>query len=206
MFCDTQITYINKSINRDVPKIFIFASNAIPSFDTLKEGVAWRVIPDIGRASSSSFVFPIETSVSATWQDGQNKTKELSSTIGKRYTVAKNDTGIVLETNGNASDTNSVEVTNDINVPNGVSAQLYKEGKLMMEKKIVGFGQKTTFVLKPTLYWGVASEVQEGQPLNSAVLTSDQFFPQNLEGVSKATVSLNGNAEEGYSFKIENEE
>ncbi len=206
MSLNTEITYVNKSMNKDLPTIFVFTKNEVPTFDALKEGVAWRVIPDIGRASSSSFVFPIETSVSATWQDGQNKTKELSSTIGKRYTVAKNDTGIVLETNGNASDTNSVEVTNDINVPNGVSAQLYKDGKLMMEKKIVGFGQKATFVLKPKLYWGIASEIQEGQLLNSAVLNSEHFFVQDLEGVSKAIVSLNGNEEDGYSFRIENQE
>lgn len=206
MSSNIEITYINKSMNKDLPTIFVFTKNETPTFDALKEGVAWRVIPDIGRASSSQFNFPVETSVGATWQGGQNKTQVLSSTIGKRYTVSKDDTGVVLAANGNASDTKSIDVNNDVNVPNGISAELYKDGKLMMTKNIVGFGQKATFVLKPKLYWGVASEIQESQLLNSAVLNTDSFFEQDLEGVTKVTVSLNGNAETGYSFKIENQE
>ncbi|SHO58904.1 hypothetical protein [Vibrio quintilis] len=201
-----EITYINKSMNKDLPKIFVFTKNETPTFDALKEGVAWRVIPDIGRSSSSTFIFPVETCVGATWQNGQNKTQKLSSVIGKRYTISKDETGVVLAANGNASDTKSIDVNNDVNVPNGISAQLYKDGKLMMEKKIVGFGQKATFVLKPKLYWGLASEIEESQLLNSAVLNTDTFFEQDLEGVTKATVSLNGNAEDGYSFKIESQE
>ncbi|NMR26628.1 hypothetical protein HH219_13980 [Pseudoalteromonas sp. NEC-BIFX-2020_015] len=201
-----EITYVNNSMNKDLPKIFVFTKNETPTFDALKEGVAWRVIPDIGRASSSTFVFPIETSVGATWQEGQNKTQVLPSVIGKRYTVDKDDTGVVLAANGNASDTKSIDVNNSVNVPNGISAQLYKDGKLMMEKRIVGFGQKATFVLKPKLYWGVASEIEESQLLNSAVLNTDSFFEQDLEGVTKATISLNGNAEDGYSFKIESQQ
>ncbi|MDP4985530.1 hypothetical protein [Pseudoalteromonas tunicata] len=206
MSSDIEITYVNKSMNKDLPTIFVFTKNETPTFDALKEGVAWRVIPNIGRSSSSSFVFPIETSVGATWQGGQNKTQKLSSTIGKRYTVSKDATGVVLGANGNAADSKSIDVNNDVNVPNGISAELYKDGKLMMTKNIVGFGQKATFVLKPKLYWGVASEIQEGQFLNSAVLNSDSFFEQDLEGITKATISLNGNAEDGYSFQIDSQE
>jgi hypothetical protein len=200
------ITYINKSMNKDLPTIFVFTKNETPTFDALKEGVAWRVIPNIGRSSSSSFNYPISTEVGATWLDGLNKTEILPSTIGKRYTVNKNDTGVILMANGDASDTKSIDVNNNVNVLNGISASLYKDGKLMMTKKIVGFGQKATFVLKPKLYWGVASEIQESQLLNSAVLNTDKFFEQDLEGVSKVTISLNGNAQDGYSFKIESQE
>ena len=206
MSSDIEITYINKSLNKDLPTIFVFTKNESPTFDALKEGVAWRVLPDIGRASSSCFNFPIETSVGATWQDAQNKTQVLKATIGKRYCITKDDTGVVLAANGNATDNKSIDVNSEIKVPNGISAQLYKDGKLMIQKDIVAYGQKATFVLKPKLYWGVASEIQESQLLNSAVLDTDSFFEQNLEGVSKATISLNGNAEDGYNFKIESQQ
>ncbi|WP_068475037.1 hypothetical protein [Saccharicrinis aurantiacus] len=205
MSTEIKITYTNKSMNKDLPTVFVFTKNEIPTFDALKEGVAWRIIPDIGRGSSSSFVFPISTEVGATWQEGVNKTQILLSDIGKRYTVSKNDTGIVLAQNGNASDTKSIEVNNDANIPDGVSASLYKDNKLMMTKKIVGYGQKATFVLKPKLYWGIASEIQEGELINSAVLNTDHFFEQDLEGVSEVNISLNGNAEDGYSFKIDSQ-
>ena len=205
MATDIKITYTNKSMNKDLPTVFVFTKNETPTFDVLKEGVAWRTIPNIGRGSSSSFVFPIITEVVATWQGGMNKTQVLPSDIGKRYTVNQNDTGIVLAANGNASDTKSIDVNNDANIQDGVSASLYKDGKLMLTKKIVGYGQKATFVLKPKLYWGIASEIQESELINSAVLNTDSFFEQDLEGVTEVNISLNGNAEEGYTFKIDSQ-
>lgn len=202
---DIKITYTNKSMNRDLPTVFVFAKNEIPNFDTLKEGVVWRTIPNIGRGSSSSFVYPIFTEVGATWQDGMNKTQVLPSEIGKRYTVSQNDTGIVLVANGNASDTKSIDVNNDANIEDGVSASLYKDNKVMLTKNIVGFGQKATFVLKPKLYWGIASEIEESQLINSEVLNTDSFFEQDLEGITEVNISLNGNAEEGYTFMIDSQ-
>jgi hypothetical protein len=205
MATDIKITYTNKSMNKDLPTVFVFTKNETPTFDVLKEGVAWRTIPNIGRGSSSSFVFPIITEVGATWQDGMNKTQILPSDIGKRYTVSQNDTGIVLAANGNASDTKSIDVNNEVNIQDGMSASLYKDGKLMLTKRIVAYGQKATFVLKPKLYWGIASEIQESELINSAVLNTDHFFEQDLEGVTEVSISLNGNAEEGYTFIIDSQ-
>lgn len=205
MTTDIKITYINESMNKDLPTIFIFTKNETPSFDALKDGIAWRTIPNIGRGSSSSFNFPILTEVGTTWEDGTNKTQVLPSDIGKRYLLSKNDIGIVLTGNGNASDTKSIEVNNDANIPGVVSAGLYKDNKLMMTENIVGHGQKATFVLKPKLYWGIASEIEEGQLLSSAVLETDGFFEHDLDGVSEVTISLNGNAEDGYSFNIDSQ-
>ena len=73
----------------------------------------------------------------------------------------------------------------------------------MMTKKIVAYDQKATFVLHTKLYWGLASEIQEGDQLSSAVLNSDSFFEQDLEGMSEVTVGLYGNAQDGYMFKID---
>jgi hypothetical protein len=205
MATDIKITYTNKSMNKDLPTVFVFTKNETPTFDVLKEGVAWRTIPDIGRGSSSSFVFPIVTEVGATWNGDMNKTQILESNIGKRYTVSQNDTGIVLAENGNASDTKSIDVNNDANIQDGVSASLYKDNKLMLTKNIVDYDQKATFVLKPKLYWGIASEIQESQLINSAVLDTDSFFEHDLEGVTEVNISLNGNPEDGYTFRIDSQ-
>lgn len=48
-----RIKYINKSMNRDMPKIFLFMKNEIPTFDALREGIAWKVIKNVGRKSIS---------------------------------------------------------------------------------------------------------------------------------------------------------
>jgi len=200
------IKYVNKSMNKDLPKIFIFAKNEVPTFDALKEGVAWKVIDKVGRESSCEFSFPIDTEVLAAWNNNSCKTKKLNADIGGKYIVEEDATGIVMNKDGNAASTRAIDVTNDIHVQNGVSVELYKDGKLMMCKNVVGFGQKATFVLHPKLYWGVASEIQEGELLSSAVLDSEHFFEQNLEGVSNVQIALYGNAQEGYEFKIENQE
>jgi hypothetical protein len=86
-----------------------------------------------------------------------------------------------------------------------VSVHLSKDGRTIISKNIVAYGQKATFVLHPKLYWGIASEIQEGMELSSAVLDTDDFFEQNLEGVSDVTVGLYGNAKDGYQFKIEDQ-
>ncbi len=73
----------------------------------------------------------------------------------------------------------------------------------MMTKKIVAYGQKATFVLHPKLYWGLASEIQEGEQLSSAVLNSTSFYELDLEGLTEVTIGLYGNAQSGYDFKVD---
>ncbi|MGD2085910.1 MAG: hypothetical protein PVH61_06985 [Candidatus Aminicenantes bacterium] len=203
MSTDVKITYVNNSGNTDKPSIFVFTKNLVPTFDVLKDGVAWRVMPDIGKGSSSCFVYPIITTVQAMWGDC-NKTRTLDATIGKRYTVLEDDTGIVLVPNGDASQSTAIEVNSLVQVDGGIRAQLCKDGKVMMTKQIVAYDQKATFILHPKLYWGIASEIQEGQLISSAVLNTDNFFEQDIEGVLEAVVTLTGNAKEGYQFYVEN--
>jgi hypothetical protein len=203
MSTDVKITYVNNSGNTDQPTIFVFTKNLVPTFDVLKDGVAWRVMPDIGKGSSSCFVYPIITTVQAMWGDC-NKTRMLDATIGKRYTVLEDDTGIVLVPNGDASQPTAIEVNSLVQVDGGIKAQICKEGKVMMTKNIVAYDQKATFILHPKLYWGIASEIQEGQLISSAVLNTDNFFEQDIEGVLNATVTLTGNAKEGFQFYVEN--
>lgn len=204
MATNVKVNYINRSMNPDQPTIFVFTKNMIPTFDVLKEGIAWRTMPDIGKSSSSTFVFPIISQVRVNW-GGSNYTETLNAEIGKRYTVQKDDTGIVLIPNGLASQSNAIEVSSEVKVENGCSAELIKDGNVVMRKEIVAYNQKATFILHPKLYWGLASEIQVGQVLSSAVLNTDQFFEQDIEGVSSVDVVLEGNPKDGYSFKIENQ-
>ncbi|EJL61192.1 hypothetical protein [Flavobacterium sp. CF136] len=203
---DVKITYINNSLNEDMPKIFVFTQNELPSFNAIRDGVAWKVISNIGRNSRSTFVFPSQTSIRATWEEGANETNQLICEVGKRYTVQKNATGIVLQQDGNAISPMDIELMNNIQVKKGVSVQLLKGGNVIVKKNIVAYEQKAAFQLAPKIYWGIASEIQVSQSISSAVLDSNKFFEQDLANVSAAIVSLNGNAEIGYNFKIEHQE
>jgi len=202
MSSNIKITYRNLSMNQDLPKVFLFLKNEIPTFDALRDGVAWRVIEDVGHGSSCTLNYPINTSVCASWKENSCQTAQLDATIGARYVVTEDDTGITLNADGNAGNTRSIDVVNDVHVSGGMCVSLYKDGKVMMRKNTVAYDQKATFVMHPKLYWGLASEIQEGEQLASAVLNSDHFYEQDLEGVSEVEVALTGNAEEGYKFKI----
>lgn len=193
-------------MNEDMPKIFIFTQNMLPSFNAIKDGVAWKVISDIGKNSQSTFYYPYKTSIRATWENGENHTNQLKCRKGKRYTVQKNFTGIMLVEDGNATNPMDIELMNDIQVKKGVSAELLKGDHVIVKKNIVAYEQKATFQLAPKIYWGIASEIHISDSISSAVLDSDRFFEQDLANVSAATVSLNGNAEKGYYFEIEHQE
>ena len=203
MGTNVKITYVNHSMNLDQPSVFLFVKNEIPTFDALTDGVAWRVINKVGRRSSCTFNFPIATQINAAWNGGCCQTATMSASIGSKFCVTKDDTGIVLLGDGNAASTTAIDVRNDIQTPGGVSVNLYKDGRIIMTKNIVAYDQKATFILHPKLYWGLASEIQEGEQLSSAVLNSVSFFEQDLEGVSEAVVGLYGNAQDGYQFKVD---
>ncbi len=200
---DVKITYVNHSGNQDNPTVFLFTKNEVPTFDVLRDGVAWRTFERIGRGSSATAVFPINTEVSASWDGGCCRTALLTASIGGSYTVAKDSTGIVLTKEGNAGNTRSIDVVNGVQVDGGICVNLYKDGHIMMTKQIVAYDQKATFVLHPKLYWGLASEIQEGELLNSAVLDSASFYELDLEGLTEVTVGLYGNAQDGYEFRVD---
>lgn len=203
MSTDVKITYVNNSMNPDKPTIFVFAKNGILTFDPLEHGIAWKTLPNIGEELSTCLVYPTECYIQAMWGTS-NKTQMLSASIGKRYAVEKDSTGIDLTEAGPASQPTAIEMSSLVNVEGGIRAQLVKDGSVLMEKKIVAYGQKATFILHPKLYWGIASEIQEGQSISSAVLNTDQFFEQDIEGVNSAVVTLTGNPNEGYKFVVEN--
>jgi hypothetical protein len=103
------------------------------------------------------------------------------------------------------SQPNAIEVSSQVQVAGGIQAQLLKDDKVFLQENLVAYGQKATFILEPKLYWGIASDIQEGQLINTAVLQTDAFFEQDLEGVSQATVTLTGDPASGYQFTVEND-
>ena len=203
MSIDVKITYVNNCLNKDKPTIFVFTRNQIPTFSVLEHGVAWKTIANIGRRSSNCFVYTAATYVQAAWGNC-NKTALLESQPGRRYTIEEDDTGIVMVESGQATQRSAIEVASSVNVPGGIRAQIIKDGSPLMVKNIVAYGQKATFILHPKLYWGIASEIREGQAIGSAVMNTDHFWVQDIESIESATVTLVGNAKEGYRFLVKN--
>ncbi|MCP4154511.1 MAG: hypothetical protein GY757_42695 [bacterium] len=203
MSTDVKITFVNKSSNPDKPIIFVFAKNHITPFDVYVHGVAWRTLPDIAKGATASFVYSAKAHVQI--MCGESVTSPMvEAEIGSRYKVEQDETGLVLTTAGKASKPNSIEVANNACVDNGIRAQIVKDGSPLLEKNFIAYGHKATFILQPRLYWGIATEIEAGQAIGTGVLTSSEFWEQDIENISKATVKLVGNPKEGYSFHLDN--
>lgn len=56
-----QINYVNRSPNKDTPKIFVFTRNEVPKFEIQRQGVEWKVITNLGRNSSYVINYPVDT-------------------------------------------------------------------------------------------------------------------------------------------------
>ncbi|WP_420551196.1 hypothetical protein [Tenacibaculum aiptasiae] len=200
----TKICYINKSANKDLPKVFVFAQNATPNFNYIEEGIAWKVIKNIGRGSRSTFYYSNEYAVQASWENDTNSTALVAAQTGCKYQIVKDTTGIILKLNGDASDAKTIEIENNIETTNGITAQFCNNGNTLLQKKQVGYNQIAIFKPSRTIYFGLASEVTEGNGLQSAVINSSKFFELDLTGLSNVIVSLNGNPKSGYYFQLEN--
>jgi len=198
------ITFVNDSDDPDLPDVFIFARNASSSSDALTDEIAWRVMPSLAKGDSNTFLYLSAGTVRAMWGDC-NLTVSLPASVGSRYTVEEDATGIVLVPSGNAAQPSAIEVSSMVHVTGGIVAQLLRDDKVFMQESVVAYGQKATFVVEPKLYWGIASEIQEGQLVVSVDLETETFFEQDLEGVSGATVTLTGDSTTGYQFDVVND-
>ena len=198
---DVKITYVNNSENTDNPSVFVFTKNQVPTFDVLKDGVAWKTMPDIGKGSAHVFTYPGESYVRVTGSDG-SITNSIPANPGRTYIVKSEDGNLALMENGRASDAEAIEVNNEAQGAGIVKAHITKDGKVLLSHDVYP-SEKTIFKLKHKLYWGVASDIQEGQAIGTADLLRDTFFEHDITGVKHAIVTLLGNPKDGYRFKVE---
>ena len=199
MATDIKILYVNKSDDRDNPTILVFMKPTDSDFSAYS--TAWQVIKNIGYNSWHKFTYTIDTSVVATWDNGKSGTFPLETSIGKSYALKNTSGGFSLVANGDSSEENEFDVINKVSTPEGISVVAFKDDSPIATKGQVARNQKAEFVLHPRLYFGVTSEYEVGDVIDSAVMSED-FTEISLEGLSSATVLLKGNAANGYTFEL----
>ncbi len=197
MTTDIKITYINKSDNRDNPEVLVFMKPT--ESDLAAYSIAWQVIKNIGYNAWHKFTYTIDTSVVVTWDNGKSGTLPFDTTIGKNYALKNTAGGFALEEKGEANAGNEFDVINKVNTPGGISVIAFKDGKPIATKHHVAKNEKAEFVLHPKLYFGVTTEYEVGDTIDSAVMSED-FKEINLEGLSEVTVEMRGNLDSGYRF------
>jgi hypothetical protein len=200
---DIKLNLINRSNDRINSRVVIFQKNEATNYEEL--AIAWLVVDNCGQNWNHPFTYPMQMFVSATDSWG-NYSPMKDAWNGQKFQVVKDASGDTLKLAGLASSPNEVEVLNALEL-GAVNANIYKSGRLLAAKTNVAPGQKAVFEFKPTIWIGVASQVEEGEVINSAVL-SDINTELSLFGIKSADIVMKGGgpgaASTAFTFTLEN--
>lgn len=200
---DIQLNLINRSNDANNAQILIFQKNPAAGVDALP--VAWRVLGPLRQGDAYPFVYPLSTGISSRDPWG-NYTPMMAVENGQLYGVMGTDSGDVLSLLGAASSPREIQCRNDL-VQEAITVGLYKSGKLWQLSASIPPGQTAVFAVEPTLVIGVVSEMQEGEVMNSAIM-SDINTELSLLGVAEADIIMTGGgpgeSSTPFRFTLEN--
>ncbi|MFZ6778669.1 hypothetical protein ACO0LD_17745 [Undibacterium sp. Ji83W] len=200
---DVQLNFINNSNDETNSDIVIFQKNVATDFDELS--VAWMVIKYSGVGDNHPFTFPMSMTVGATDSYG-NHTPQLAAKNGELLCMQLTTSGDRLIPYGSGTSPREVQVLN--NLPKGaINASIYKSGKLLATKTSIAPQRKAVFEFEPTIWIGVASQIVQGQVMNSAIMY-DINTELSLLGIASADIVMTGGGPgrnpPPFSFKLEN--
>lgn len=185
---DIKLNFINKSNDKNNSQIVIFQKNTNTDFDEL--AVAWKVIQNCGQESNHPFVFPMSMSVSASDSYG-NYTPQQNAENGQLFTMSLKTSGDELKVEtGTGTSVTEVQVLNKL-ARGAIAASIYKDGKMLATKTSIAPDQKAVFEFKPKIYIGAASQIVEGQVMNSAII-SNINTELSLLGIASADIVMTG--------------
>lgn len=199
-----KLNFINRSNDINNSEIVIFQKNVAQNFD--ETVVAWKVIKNCGRNDNHPFTYTMEIQVSASDSYG-NYSPKLTAYNGNAFEMIKDTSGDVLRLSStSATNANEVEIINKLTV-GAINANCYRDGSLVAIKTNLAPEEKAFFEFQPTIFIGVASQVDEGEVLNSAIV-SEINTKFNLLGISSADIVMTGGGAgrnaTPFSFTLEN--
>ena len=196
----TKLTLVNHSNDANNSPIVIFQKNIVPGFDDL--AVAWRVVENLGLGDSHAFECPLEFGVGCADSWG-NHTPTLLACSGQSFHMVESSSGNILELSGHSQRPTEVEIRNDLR-QGAISANIYKDNKLLATKMNIAPGQKAVFEFKPIIYIGVfESQITEGQIMNSAMIESIKT-ELSLERIVSADILMTGRGPASFNFELGN--
>lgn len=197
------LNFINQSNDLNNSQIVIFQKNVATDFDELS--VAWKVIQYCGQGDNHPFTFPMGLSVGSSDSYG-NYTPQLKAQNGELYKMALTASGNQLVAGGPGTSPKEVQVLNGL--PKGaITASCYKDGRLLATKTSIAPQQKAVFQFKPTIWIGVVSQVEQGEVMNSAIISSVNT-EISLLGIASADIVMTGGGpgpnSQPFAFNLDN--
>lgn len=199
-----KLNFINKSNDTNDNRIVIFQQNVAEGFGD--SAVAWKVIQNCGRLENHPFTYPINIEVSVGDSYG-NFTPQLTAYDSQAFDMIKSVSGDMLQLSATpAASPSEVEVRNKLDM-GAISANCYRNGRLLATKTGLAPGQKAVFEFQPRIYIGVISQIEEGDVMNSAII-SQVNTEINLLGITSADIVMTGggpgDSSTPFNFTLEN--
>ncbi|RLJ79437.1 hypothetical protein [Pedobacter alluvionis] len=183
-----KLNFINRSGDTNNSTVVIFQQNVAEDFGEI--AIAWQVIKNCGRLDNHPFVYSSNFQVSASDSYG-NYTPQLTAYEGQAFDMLKSNSGDILQLSSiPATSSTEVEVRNQLML-GAINAYCYRDGKLLAAKTGLAPGQKAVFEFQPRIYIGVVSQIEEGDVMNSAII-SQVNSEINLFGISSADIVMTG--------------
>jgi hypothetical protein len=200
---DIQLNFINRSNDVNNSQVLIFSKNVATGVD--EPAIAWQVIKNCGRGWNHPFTYPLAIAVGASDAYG-NHAPQMAAEYGQGFQVVREASGDALTVGEPASSPTEVQLMN--NLPQGaINAAIYKSGSLYAIKTGLAPGQKAVFSFKPTIWIGVASQVEQGQVVNAAIMSAVNT-EISLLGIASADIVLTGGGAgpdaQPFQFSLQN--
>ncbi|PWF45437.1 hypothetical protein [Massilia glaciei] len=183
---DIKLNFVNQSNDENNSQVVIFQKNVASGVE--EPAVAWRVI-DCGVNDSHPFVFPMAMSVAASDAHG-NFSPQMPAQNGQAFDYTAGASGNTLADAGMSTSASEVHVRNKA-VIGAIDASIFKDGKIMAVKTSIAPGQQAVFQFKPTIWIGVASQIGQGEVMNTAIL-SNVNTELSLLGIARADIIMRG--------------
>lgn len=199
-----KLNFINRSNDTNNSSVVIFQQNVAENFGEL--AIAWKVIENCGRLDNHPFIYPLNFMVSASDSYG-NYTPQLAAYDGQAFDMVKSASGDILQLSSvPATSPTTVEIRNNLTY-GAINANCYRDGKLLATKTGLAPGQKAAFQFQPRIYIGVVSQIEEGDVMNSAII-SQINSEINLFGITSADIVMTGGgpgkSATAFNFTLEN--
>ncbi|MFL6845052.1 MAG: hypothetical protein ACJ8ER_09255 [Allosphingosinicella sp.] len=184
---DTQLNFINRSHDQANSEIVIFSKNVATGFNDLH--VAWIVIQNCGVEEHHPFTYPTTTQV-AVGDAWGNYSPQLDAQPGDKFAIMSTSSGDTLVPMGVANPPTEIQIENGLQ-QGTISANCYKDGRLLATKTSVAPGQVAAFEFQPTIWIGAASQVTQGKIMNSAIVDAVNT-ELSLLGIASADIVMTG--------------
>lgn len=201
---DIKLNFINQSNDVNNSEVVIFQKNV--ATDTEGLAVAWLVIKNCGMGDNYPFSFPMKAVAIGASDSSDTYTPQLTAQNGQAFQVCSTPSGTAIAPMEPSAAPTQVELQNNLST-GAINASIYKAGKLLATKTSLESGQKAAFEFKPTIWIGVAPQIEEGSTMNSAIL-SNINTELSLLGVSSADIVMTGGGpganSQPYAFNLDN--